>query len=157
MLDIGWSELAVIVVVALVVIGPKDLPRALHTAAKWVRKARLLAREFQNSVDDMVRQAELEDLRNQLEQARSGNLTAQIEKAVDPDGAVRESLTVPNPLADTPKPAGPEASTGTPAAPAAVPETPAVPALTTEPMPPGTPSAPGTPAPVDLSQPETRG
>lgn len=94
MLDIGWSEIAVIAVVALLVIGPKDLPRALATVGKWVRKARMLAREFQSNVDEMVRQSELEDLRKQVDEARSFNLKTQFEKAVDPDGGLRDAFTV---------------------------------------------------------------
>lgn len=92
MFDIGWSELAIIAVVALIVIGPKDLPKALHTVGKYVAKARKLAREFQNNVDDMVRQAELDDLRKQVEQARNFNLSQELEKTIDPKGEVNEAL-----------------------------------------------------------------
>lgn len=112
MFDIGWSEMAVIAVVALVVIGPKDLPRALHTVGKWVRKARMLAREFQGSVDEMVRQAELEDLKKQVEQARSFNVSAEIEKTVDPDGGLRQAMVIEDRLEDVeiarPAPAAPK-------------------------------------------------
>ena len=59
MFDFAWSELALIAVVALVVIGPKDLPRVLKTVGKWVRKARAIAREFQGSLEQMVNEAEL--------------------------------------------------------------------------------------------------
>ena len=55
MLDIGWSEMAVIALVALVVIGPKDLPKAMKAAAFWVRKARSLASEFHSGIDQLVR------------------------------------------------------------------------------------------------------
>ena len=58
--DIGWPELMLIGVVALVVIGPKDLPRAMRVAGFWIRKARTLSREFQSSVDQMIRESELE-------------------------------------------------------------------------------------------------
>lgn len=58
MFDIGWSELAVIAVVAVVFIGPKDLPLALKAIGQWVGRARALAREFQGSVDEMIREAE---------------------------------------------------------------------------------------------------
>src|SRR5437879_11329362 len=61
--DIGWPELMLIGIVALVVIGPKDLPRALRVAGFWVRKARTLSREFQSSIDQMIREAELEEVR----------------------------------------------------------------------------------------------
>ncbi|WP_100085358.1 Sec-independent protein translocase protein TatB, partial [Nitrospirillum viridazoti] len=84
MFDIAWSELALIGVVALVVIGPKDLPVALYTAGKWMRKARLLARDFQSHLDDMVRQAELEDLRKQAQKVAQFDLTAEVTKMGGP-------------------------------------------------------------------------
>lgn len=94
MFDIGWSELLVIGVVALIVIGPKDLPRALSTLGKWMARARGMAREFQNNVDDMVRQAELDELREQVQKARNFNLTDELEKSIDPDGGLRKTLAV---------------------------------------------------------------
>ena len=63
MLDIGWSEMFMIAVVAFVVIGPKELPRALRTIGQWVAKARSLTREFQSNFSDMIAQSEIEDLR----------------------------------------------------------------------------------------------
>ena len=62
MLDLGWTELLVIGVVALIVIGPRDLPLALHTFGKYVGKLKAMARDFQSSVDDIARQHELKDL-----------------------------------------------------------------------------------------------
>lgn len=67
MFDVAWSELALIGAVALVVIGPKDLPKVMRSMGQWARKARLLAGEFQRGVDEIVRQAELDDLRKQVE------------------------------------------------------------------------------------------
>jgi sec-independent protein translocase protein TatB len=69
MFDFGWSELAVIAVVALVVIGPKDLPKVLRTAGFWMRKVRSIASEFQSSIEQMAREAELDELRKQVEDA----------------------------------------------------------------------------------------
>ena len=85
MLDIGWPEFAVILIVALLVIGPRDLPRALYTVGKWVRSARKVANEFQRHVDDMMREAELDDLKkgapshpqSQCEEAASGRHRSQ--------------------------------------------------------------------------------
>ncbi|MDG3443874.1 Sec-independent protein translocase protein TatB [Nitrospirillum amazonense] len=114
MFDIAWSELALIGVVALVVIGPKDLPVALYTAGKWMRKARLLARDFQSHLDDMVRQAELEDLRKQAQKVAQFDLTAEVTKMVDPTDSVRQALEI-NPTAS------PTATEVTPA-PTAAPE-----------------------------------
>jgi len=118
MFDIGWPELFVVMIVALLVIGPKDLPRAIHTVGKWVRKARGLAREFQSSLDDMVREAELEDLRKQVQEAKGFNLKAELEKTVDPQGSMRDALTFEGPdesgdfLDDSPKPAAQAAAPG---------------------------------------------
>jgi len=71
MLDLGWQELFVIAAVALVVVGPKDLPRALKAIMAGVRKVRGYASEFQTGVNDLVRQAELDDIRRELEQSRA--------------------------------------------------------------------------------------
>jgi sec-independent protein translocase protein TatB len=95
MLDFSWSELALIGVVALVVIGPKDLPKALRTAGVWVRKARTISREFQSSVEQMMREAELDEVKKQIESVSSVNIAKEIEKAVDPTGELAESLKPP--------------------------------------------------------------
>ena len=68
MLDIGWSELLVIGIVALLVIGPKDLPQAFRTVGQWVGKARALAREFQGHVDELMRESEVEDMKREFNQ-----------------------------------------------------------------------------------------
>ena len=62
MFDIASSELLLVVLVALLVIGPKDLPKALRFVGKWVGKARGVAAHFRSGFDEMVRQSELEDL-----------------------------------------------------------------------------------------------
>ncbi|HKW55395.1 MAG TPA: Sec-independent protein translocase protein TatB, partial [Stellaceae bacterium] len=66
MFDFAWSELAVIAVIALVVIGPKDLPRVMRTVGLWMGKARAIAREFQSSLDQMIRESELEEMRKSV-------------------------------------------------------------------------------------------
>ena len=94
MFDIGWSEMAVIALVALLVIGPKDLPRTMKTVAHWMRKARSLTREFQSGLDEMVREAELEDARKALESTRKGNLERTISNAIDPDDEVGKEVQI---------------------------------------------------------------
>ncbi|MBF0166668.1 MAG: twin-arginine translocase subunit TatB [Alphaproteobacteria bacterium] len=94
MLDVDISELAVIAVVALVVIGPKDLPKVLRVMGQWTRKARLLAGEFQKSVDDMMRESELDDLKKQAQSFNSLNVGREIEKAVDPKGEMSQALSI---------------------------------------------------------------
>lgn len=70
MLDIGWSEFLVIGVVALIVIGPRDLPIALRTAGRYVNRARAMAREFRDGLDDIAREADVKDIKNTI----SGNI-----------------------------------------------------------------------------------
>ncbi len=65
MFDIGASELLVIVVVAILVIGPKDMPRAMRTAGRWVGKMRRVSAHFRTGIDAMIREAELEDMEKQ--------------------------------------------------------------------------------------------
>ena len=62
MLDFNFSEMAVVALVALVVIGPKDLPKALRVLGYWVGKARGVARQFRAGFDEMVREAELAEM-----------------------------------------------------------------------------------------------
>jgi sec-independent protein translocase protein TatB len=62
MFDIGASELLMIVIVAVVVIGPKDLPRALRTAGKWIGKVRRTSNHFRSGIEAMIREAEMEEM-----------------------------------------------------------------------------------------------
>ena len=62
MFDIGYTELLVIAIVALVVIGPKDLPRVMRTVGQWVGRARGMARHFRSGIDTMMRETELEEM-----------------------------------------------------------------------------------------------
>lgn len=62
MLDVAPTELLLVALVALVVIGPKDLPRAMRFVGQWVARARGVARHFRSGIDEMIRQAELEEM-----------------------------------------------------------------------------------------------
>ncbi|HEY0028337.1 MAG TPA: Sec-independent protein translocase protein TatB [Allosphingosinicella sp.] len=62
MFDIGYSELLIIAVVALIVIGPKDLPRVMRTVGQWVGRARGMARHFRSGIDTMMRESELQEM-----------------------------------------------------------------------------------------------
>lgn len=66
MFDIGWTEILLIAVVAVVVVGPKELPRVLVSVGRWITKGRALAREFQDGVQTVMREAELDELRIDL-------------------------------------------------------------------------------------------
>ena len=62
MFEIGWSELLLIAVVALIAIGPKELPTVLRTLGQWMRKLRHMASEFQSQFQEVMREAEMADL-----------------------------------------------------------------------------------------------
>ena len=83
MFDLEWSKLLVIGVIALMVIKPKDLPRVLRTVGHWVRQARQVASEFQSSIEQMAREAELSDVKKEIEDA-TRKVTSDIEKSIDP-------------------------------------------------------------------------
>jgi sec-independent protein translocase protein TatB len=91
MFDIGWSEMFVIAVVALVVIGPKDLPKVMRTIGRWVGKAKRITYEFKHHVDDMMRESELDDVRRQIQDVTQ-NPGTYVEKSIDPDKQIREAL-----------------------------------------------------------------
>lgn len=86
MFDIGWSEMAVILLVALIVIGPRDLPRVARSMGKWVAKGRSMAREFQTALEDMARETELDKVKGEIEKASRVNIGKTIEKTIDPTG-----------------------------------------------------------------------
>ena len=65
-MDLSWGELLIIGVVALVVIGPKDLPFAFRTLGQWMAKARALAREFQTHIDDLMRESQVDDMKREF-------------------------------------------------------------------------------------------
>jgi sec-independent protein translocase protein TatB len=97
MFDLSWGEMGIIAVVALVVLGPKELPNALRTMSMLMKNARKLAGEFQSGVNEIIREADLEDARKKLQEVQSLNKTqiqSAIEKAVDPTGEMKSALTV---------------------------------------------------------------
>ena len=134
MFDIGWSEFLLIAVVALVAIGPKELPGVLRTMGQWVRKARKMAAEFQGQFQEALREAEMADLKQSFDEVREAakgfsgrGLLASLEK--DVSSALR--------IDDQDKPAETKAA-----------EQPATPAI----EPPVTPTAPEAPAPQTFAE-----
>jgi sec-independent protein translocase protein TatB len=96
MFDIGWDEMALIAVVSLIVIGPKDLPVVLRQLGRWTRRARDMAAEFQRGLDDIAHESELDDLKRKMAEAtRPGGIAQQIERSIDPDGALGRAMTLP--------------------------------------------------------------
>ena len=89
MFDIGWTEMAVIALLLLLVIGPRELPTMMRTVGRYVRKARMLTRDFQHSLDEMAREAELDEAKKTIQSAKSMNLERSFEETLDPDGEVK--------------------------------------------------------------------
>jgi sec-independent protein translocase protein TatB len=122
MFDFAWSEIALIGVVGLIFIGPKDMPTAIRAVTDMLKKGRKLAGEFQTHVDEMVREADLGEARDSLRQLRSMNIRGQVMKALDGDGTLRRTLS-DNPFSPVPAAASsaipgavPEIATGEEAA-----------------------------------------
>ncbi|MBX3507393.1 MAG: Sec-independent protein translocase protein TatB [Parvibaculum sp.] len=93
MFDIGWSELLVIAAIAIIFVGPKDLPKMMRTAGQYVAKVRGMAREFQSSFDELARETELEELRKEVAALKNQatkplrSLQDELDKAVKAGGA----------------------------------------------------------------------
>lgn len=85
MFDIGWSELVVIGIVALIAIGPKELPGVLRSLGHWMGKVRRMASEFQDQFREAMREAEVADLKKQFDdaQAAASNVTAGFDNPLD--------------------------------------------------------------------------
>jgi len=111
MFEIGWGELLIIGIVALIAIGPKELPGVLRTLGQWMSKLRRMASEFQSQFHEAMREAELADLKKQVDDMTS---QAQSYANFDPVGEVRrelettqqqiESAMVEKPAAETASP-----------------------------------------------------
>lgn len=144
---ISWSEILIIGVLALLVVKPKDLPTVLRTVSIYIGKARGLAREFQTGLDDMMRQAELDDLKKSLTEVSDvGNtIGREVKDSIDPGGSLAKSLDV----SDIGRDSGPEPMGDfRPADPPALPE-PAYPVVESMPE----PSSPPGPAAVTPAEP----
>jgi sec-independent protein translocase protein TatB len=91
MFDLGTSELLLIAIVALLVIGPKDLPKAMRVVGQWAGKGRAMARHMRSGFDEMMRQAELEEMEKQWRE-HNANIMAQTPTAepatAEPDPAI---------------------------------------------------------------------
>ena len=87
MFDIGWDEMLFTAIIAIVVIGPKDLPRALRLAGQWIGKVRRVSGHFRAGVENMIREAEIEDMeqkwREQNEAIMREHPIASAEMALD--------------------------------------------------------------------------
>jgi len=92
MFDIGWQELFIVGLVTIVVVGPKELPRVLRTVTLSIRKIRGMARDFQDGLEELAREAELDEMKKELEASANLDLEAELERSIDPSGEVGQSI-----------------------------------------------------------------
>src|SRR6185312_11997365 len=83
MFDLSWAHILILLVVALIVVGPKDLPRLMHIIGRWAGKARAMANEFRKSFDEMARQAELDELRREIDELKKNNPISGLNEAMN--------------------------------------------------------------------------
>jgi sec-independent protein translocase protein TatB len=125
MFDIGWSEFVVIAVVALIAIGPKELPGVLRMVGQWMGKARKMAAEFQGQFQEAMREAEMADLKKSFDEVKEaatgftgGNVMTSLQKdvsaALNIDDVDKPAANVDTPATsnpDAPATSSPETST----------------------------------------------
>ena len=160
MFDIGWTELLVIAVVLIVVVGPKDLPPMLRAFGKMTARARKVAGEFRAQFDEALREAELDDVRNTISDAQKLNPVNSLREAMNPlrqmgneiKADLQNSTKVDNPAEQRPLEQGtgaateaPSAEVSAPAPSMSLPETPPV-------VPAPQPVAAATVAPVAVAE-----
>ncbi len=116
--DLSWSHILLLLVVALVVVGPKDLPRLMRELGRWAGKARAMADQFRKSFDEMARQSELDELRKEIDALRTmrplTETERQMNEALLPPDLISRPHTADQPVA-APDPA-PSASDPAPEA-----------------------------------------
>ena len=147
MFDIGWGELLLIAVVALIAIGPKELPGALRTLGQWTGKIRRMAGEFQQQFQDAMREAELADIKSEVDKMAAE--AAAVQTSFDPIAEMRHEVetaqrdieaAVAAPSSTTTSPTTASAATTPPAAPPPV-----------DAVPPATPAAEPAPGALPLA------
>ena len=120
MFDLAWGEIFVVGLVAVLVLGPKELPQAMRTFAKALRKVRNLGSEFQGHFNEMLREAELDEVRKQVQKFSQTSLTEHVTNYIDPKGEISKEVqsTFQDPDAPLPAPST-EPVTNVPGAPEA--------------------------------------
>jgi sec-independent protein translocase protein TatB len=135
MFDISWSELLVIAVVAIVVIGPKDLPRVLRSLGRWMGQVKRMARDFQNQFNEALREAELDGVKKDLEEVAKIDPMAEMRTEMARTNAeimTELNKTGPDPAPAASAPVAPAPAVSTPVVPVPVENAQPVPAVAGE-------------------------
>ena len=109
MFDIGWSEILLVLVVALVVVGPKDMPRLIRSIGRCVGKARRMAEQFRAGFDELTRETELDELRREISALRAHNPVTRFHDEINRTIQRDEAPTVAA-MAEVPRAAASDAS-----------------------------------------------
>jgi sec-independent protein translocase protein TatB len=118
MFDIGWGKIVIIAVIALIVIGPKELPAVLRMVGQWMGKIRRMAAEFQGQFQEAMREAEMADLKKSVDAITEA--TRDLTTGFDSIGSVRKDIE--SAFEDKPQAPPPPAAAGEPAASGDAPE-----------------------------------
>ncbi len=86
MFDLGWQELLLLSIVAIIVVGPKDLPRFIRQVSGWIRQVRSVARDFQNTMEEAAREAEIDEIRKSVNDIKDNKLTERLKEEFGADG-----------------------------------------------------------------------
>lgn len=119
MFDIAPSEMLIVALVAIVLIGPKDLPRVMRVVGQWVGRGRTMARHFRGAIDDMIRESELQEMEkkwkaeNERIMREHADLIGSANSTPEPVTTTAQPQMLP---LDTPVPAAPTADTAPPIA-----------------------------------------
>jgi len=121
MFEVGWTEMLVIAIVMIVVVGPKDLPNMLRTFGRTVAKLRAMAGDFQKQFNDALKEAELDDVKKSVDALRGLNPASEIRKQLNPFEQAAadlrsgiDNVMKPKPAPDPSEPAAPEATPAEP-------------------------------------------
>ncbi|MSO70834.1 MAG: twin-arginine translocase subunit TatB [Alphaproteobacteria bacterium] len=95
MFDLSWTHILMVVVVALVVIGPKDLPIAIRAVGKWIGRAKSLARDFQDSMAELAKEAELDKVKQEFDEFTRYDPGEELKKAAGIDDAELDKILPP--------------------------------------------------------------
>lgn len=104
----GFTEFLFVAIIALIVVGPKDLPMMMRKLGRFVAKGKAMAREFQSAFDDIARQAELDELRKEIEDLRRENaLTEAVDDLKKVESDINRKVMMENPSPEAGRQGGP--------------------------------------------------
>jgi sec-independent protein translocase protein TatB len=117
--DLSWSHILILLIVTLVVVGPKDLPKMMRQVGRWTGKARAMANQLRKSFDEMARQSELDELRAEIQALRNHQPLADVAHELNKPIIPEAYPMAAKPVTAAEKPDHPEAASAAPVEPVA--------------------------------------